>query len=90
MCQRNANGRALLHPCSVPSGCFHLQVLVVHGSDVSGDEWWLVRASMSHDNQSDGLHIWGTSSYKEHPSQQLTLPGSPGLPPAKAPYHATS
>ena len=68
---------------------FRLKVLVMHGSDVSGDEWWLARASMSHDYQSGGLHFWGTSSYKEHPSQQLTLPGSLGLPPAEAPTQTT-
>ena len=82
-------GRILLHPCSARSGRFRLQVLVMHGSDVSGDEWWLVRAYICHVDRSGGLNVWGTSPYKEQGSQELALPGSLGLPPAEAPTQAT-
>ena len=61
----------------------------MHGSDVSGDEWWLVRASTCHGDQGDGFYVWEPSPHKEHYTQELTLPGSPGVPPAGAPTQAT-
>ena len=76
-------------PARRAGGRFRLQVLVMHGSDVSGDGWWVVRASICHDDQGDGLYLWESSSYKEQSSQELTLPGSLGLPPAEAPTQAT-
>ena len=54
---------------------FRLQVLVMHGSDASGDEWWLVRASICHGDQGDGIYVWESSSYKEQSSQELSPPG---------------
>ena len=64
-----------MHPCSTPSGRFRLQVLVMYGSHVAGDEWWRVRASICHDDQGDGLYLWESSSYKEQWSQELSPPG---------------
>ena len=61
-----------------PRGSFRLQVLVMRGKDASGDEWWLVGASIHHSDQGGDLCFWGKSSYKEGTSQELTLAHAKG------------
>ena len=62
-------------PARRAGGRFRLQVLVMHGSDVSGDEWWLVRASICHGDQDYGFYVWESPSYQEQYSQELSPPG---------------